>query len=229
MIHRSEHDDNYTILSNDILKDSRLSDGAKLLLIFMLSLPDDWDFNIRGLSNCLNLSMSSVNNRVVELEKAGYITIKKNRTKGKFASCSWEIHERPHCNLSDYDLSEYGSSEYGKTALRDIGLRKTEQLQNTNNKLLNKQKTKRTKEIFVAPTVEEVRAYCQERGNNVDAEQFVDFYTSKGWKVGKNPMKDWKACVRTWEKRHTAQKASVNTFGDDFWADMLKKHEEGEA
>lgn len=53
---------------------------------------------------------------------------------------------------------------------------------------------------FTPPTVDEVRDYCRERGNFVDAECFVDFYTAKGWKVGKSPMKDWKAAVRTWEK-----------------------------
>lgn len=54
---------------------------------------------------------------------------------------------------------------------------------------------------FSPPTVEDVSAYCKERGNNVNPERFVDFYASKGWKVGQNPMKDWKACVRTWEQR----------------------------
>ena len=54
---------------------------------------------------------------------------------------------------------------------------------------------------FKKPTLEEVKAYCKERNNNVDAERFIDFYESKGWKVGKEPMKDWKACVRTWEKK----------------------------
>jgi hypothetical protein len=53
---------------------------------------------------------------------------------------------------------------------------------------------------FTAPSVEEVRAYCLERKNTVDAETFVDFYTMKGWKVGKESMKDWKAAVRTWER-----------------------------
>ena len=53
---------------------------------------------------------------------------------------------------------------------------------------------------FVPPTVDEVRAYCIERDNEVDAERFIDFYESKGWYVGKNPMKNWKAAVRTWEK-----------------------------
>lgn len=53
---------------------------------------------------------------------------------------------------------------------------------------------------FIPPTVEEVMAYCKERKNNVDAERFVDFYTAKGWMVGKNKMKDWKSAVRTWER-----------------------------
>ena len=54
---------------------------------------------------------------------------------------------------------------------------------------------------FVKPTVEEVAAYCKERKNNVDPEAFVAFYESKGWKVGAQPMKSWKACIITWEKR----------------------------
>ena len=54
---------------------------------------------------------------------------------------------------------------------------------------------------FTPPTVEEVRAYCEERGNNIDAQAFIDFYTASGWKRGNTPIKDWKACVRTWESR----------------------------
>ena len=53
---------------------------------------------------------------------------------------------------------------------------------------------------FRPPNVEEVRSYCYERGNNVDPVRFVNFYASKGWYVGKNKMKDWKAAVRTWEQ-----------------------------
>lgn len=54
---------------------------------------------------------------------------------------------------------------------------------------------------FVPPTVDEVRAYCLERHNSVSPERFVDYYTSKGWKVGNSSMKDWRAAVRTWENR----------------------------
>ena len=66
----------------------------------------------------------------------------------------------------------------------------------------NDNDSKETKQRkFVKPSVDEVRQYCQERQNNVDPETFVDFYESKGWKVGSNAMKDWKSAVRTWEKR----------------------------
>ena len=61
--------------------------------------------------------------------------------------------------------------------------------------------SKEKRERFSPPTVDEVAVYCRERGNKVDANRFVDFYASKGWKVGQNPMKDWKAAVRTWEQR----------------------------
>ena len=67
---------------------------------------------------------------------------------------------------------------------------------------------KRVKESaprFTPPTVEDVASYCKERNNSVNAQTFVDFYASKGWKVGNNPMKDWKAAVRTWEQRDNGQ------------------------
>ena len=53
---------------------------------------------------------------------------------------------------------------------------------------------------FAKPTIEEVQAYCLERGKGVDAQKWYDYYSANGWKVGKNPMKDWKAAVRTWER-----------------------------
>ncbi len=62
-------------------------------------------------------------------------------------------------------------------------------------KLKSKSESKR----FIAPTLEEVKNYCQERKNSVNPEKWLNFYQSNGWKVGKNQMKDWKAAVRTWE------------------------------
>ena len=53
---------------------------------------------------------------------------------------------------------------------------------------------------FVPPTLEEIKAYCEERKNNIDPDRFFNYYTSNGWMVGRNKMKDWKAAVRNWEK-----------------------------
>ena len=58
-----------------------------------------------------------------------------------------------------------------------------------------------TSQNFKKPSIEEIKSYCSERKNNVNAEKFFNFYESKGWLIGKNKMKDWKACVRTWEQK----------------------------
>lgn len=68
---------------------------------------------------------------------------------------------------------------------------------------------------FVPPDVEQVRAYCRERGNGIDPEAFVDHYTAKGWMVGRSPMKDWRAAVRTWEQRRRSQGKEAG--GEDDW------------
>lgn len=66
---------------------------------------------------------------------------------------------------------------------------------------------------FKKPTLEEITAYCNERKNDVDPQAFFDFYESKGWRVGNQPMKDWKACVRTWERREQASGSGKPTAG----------------
>ena len=67
------------------------------------------------------------------------------------------------------------------------------------------EKTKR----FTPPTLDEVEQYCLERANGIDAQTFIDFYESKGWMIGKNKMKDWKAAVRTWERKNKESKTDV--------------------
>jgi len=79
---------------------------------------------------------------------------------------------------------------------------------------INKNKEIRIKnKPFNKPTILEVQDYCSERNNNIEAEAFIDFYESKGWFVGKNKMKDWKACVRTWEMRNKTKKKWSNSKG----------------
>lgn len=66
---------------------------------------------------------------------------------------------------------------------------------------------------FTPPTVDEVAAYCRERGNAVDAQRFVDFYASKGWKVGSSGMKDWRAAVRNWERQDNTKNGGGKNGG----------------
>lgn len=73
----------------------------------------------------------------------------------------------------------------------------------------DKEKYKRR---FTKPTLEEVEAYCLERNKGVDPQRWYDYYSSNGWKVGKNPMKDWKAAVRTWERSDSNGKPKSTNF-----------------
>lgn len=229
MIHRSEYDTEFTRVKNSLINDDRLSFEARGFLVFLLALPDDWNFSIKGLAFKSNLSSKSVMRLIKELKSAGYVTQKKVKGgHGYFSSYEWDI----------YDLSELtvdGTSvkpNFRETELPSDGtsvernFRKRDHIQTNNiNKQINRtndslEQTNRTEsKKFTPPTVEEVKSYCQERGNSVDPEAFCDFYTSKGWKVGKNPMKDWKAAVRTWEKRDRRPKP-IKTSGNEF-TDLL--------
>lgn len=74
---------------------------------------------------------------------------------------------------------------------------------------------------FAPPTVDEVRAYCLERGNCVNPQRFVDYYSSNGWMVGKNKMKDWQAAVRTWEQKESKGRPAAAKSSNPF-LDMLE-------
>ena len=83
---------------------------------------------------------------------------------------------------------------------------------NDNVNDIKKEKEKKKNRSFEKPSLQAVADYCQERQNNVDAQTFVDFYEAKGWMIGKEKMKDWKAAVRTWERRDRASPPKQNAF-----------------
>lgn len=101
---------------------------------------------------------------------------------------------------------------------------------NVNNKDNDNTKEKVNKEKepprrFTPPTVDEVKAYCTARNNSVDAQRFVDYYTANGWKVGKNPMRDWQATVRTWERsdsiKQPVKAGSAQDYGQRDYAGVV--------
>ena len=115
---------------------------------------------------------------------------------------TWDRHQQIRAKKSKYPAPDDGMIKHdincNQMISNDIKCpRNPIQSESNPNPIEKAQTAKR----FAPPSVEEVTAYCRERKNGVDAQRFVDFYASKGWKVGQNPMKDWRACVRTWEQR----------------------------
>lgn len=115
-------------------------------------------------------------------------TISKNRSlSGKKGGRNTQI------NIKDFALAKVKAN----TGIETVNENEDESV-NTNDIEISK-----TKKTFKIPTVSEIKEYCSERNNTVDANKFFNFYESKGWMVGKSKMKDWKACVRTWEGNST--------------------------
>lgn len=111
------------------------------------------------------------------------------------------VHENVHTDIRDKDI-------------KILDIRDKEINNNTPPK-----SPSRGKGVFVKPSVDEVKAYCEERNNGIDAEAFIDFYESKGWKIGKDSMKDWKAAVRNWErskKERAGNSKSVSGKGSGY-------------
>ena len=101
------------------------------------------------------------------------------------------------------NIYKQGSKEIDTRVITLVNMPTKEKFTDNNN--INITNTNLTdsnnKGRFKKPTNWEIKIYCEQRENNIDAETFYDFYESKDWKVGKTKMKDWKACVRTWERR----------------------------
>lgn len=131
-----------------------------------------------------------------------------------------------------YLCSAISAGQSGKICRAD-----RQNLPNTYNKITNtnlhKKEEKEREERFRKPSVEEVRAYCEERRNGIDAEAFVAFYESKGWMVGRNPMKDWKSAVITWEAKrkndpqpHTPSPKKEQSLSDYYRDLMAELHKD---
>lgn len=140
---------------------------------------------------------------------------------------NWEKHQRVRQKVSrcpspdECDELEYSAASCGEL-LQDAA-----RIQNpeSESRIQNPEYEEGNRKRFAPPSVAEVRAYCEQRGNGVDPQRFVDYYTANGWMVGKNKMKDWKASVRTWESKQSTyarpvQPRNVNPFlgivGDEY-------------
>ena len=151
------------------------------------------------------IGIKSIRNTLKNLEdkeiiKTGcYNKVKFDRTKWySITNKGFDLLESPFAQKDNSDLPKRINENFPKG-----------QDNTSSNTVIINSNIKR----FKKPTVEEVEVYCRDRRNNVDWDKFVNYYDSKGWVVGKSPMKDWKASVRTWEsnKNNKTQQRKPST------------------
>ena len=204
-VFRVNRNKNYTHMANYHFREKQMSLKAKGLLSLMLSLPEEWDYSVRGLAALSKDGKDSVMNTLTELEKFGYL----KRTKvlddgGRFAGYDYDIFEKPQPGNPVAENPCPGNPDTGNPNTGN-----PPQL-NTKKSSTKRSSTKKsnTKE-FVPPTLEEVEKYCQERKNNVDPKKFFDYFSASEWIDSKgNPVLNWKQKIITWESYK-----GVNTDG----------------
>lgn len=117
MIIRTEHKSNYTMISNSVIRDNRLSSDGLKLLLFMLSCTDNWNFSVKGLASALGWSDRKVMRIVPELKKAGYLIQRlQSDSKGRFLPAVWEVYEEPQTAIPKSCIAD--KPLYQKTAMR---------------------------------------------------------------------------------------------------------------
>ena len=198
----------YTVIDNTIFRDADLSNKALGMLCRMLSLPDGWEFSVMGLVALSSDGKSAVMSQLDELEERGYLVRNQVRIEGKIAGVEYIVSET---RMSENPYAENQHTENQHTENPPLSI--------TNISNTKESNTKRYR--FVKPTIEEVEAYINEKGYDIDAHKFIDYYNANGWRVGKNPMRDWQATVRNWA-RNNYQSDKKQGSGNP-WMDMLEK------
>ena len=207
---REKKERDYTVINNTILKDTRISWKAKGLFCYLLSLPEDWNICMNDLQNRAKDGIDGLKSAVKELKEYGYLIQKRNKDeKGRFLKTVYIIVENPQVENPQVENPQVENPQLLNT-----------NIQNTNLKNTDIQNTKRENKQFTPPTLEDVAEYCKERNNNIDPMQFIDYYSARGWRFNNGgKMKDWRATVRTWERRNY----SNNSEHKDFFNDCDKK------
>ena len=178
----------YAIISAEVRYDKNITANAKLLyaeITALLNMNGECFATNKYFSNLYGKSVVTISKWIGELISNGYISSFYSYKEG-----TKEIDRR---YLS---ILKGGIKENDKRGIK-------EKFKDNNTSINNNITYSNNKVRFKKPSIEDINNYCIERNNNIDAETFFDFYESKDWKIGKNKMKSWKACVRTWEKRQT--------------------------
>ena len=160
--------------------------------------------------------MVSCHRVMEEIQYQDELRQKKSDAGRKGNDIRWAEHRKAIAEQSQCDNN---ASQSDRTASQIIAPDRTIQDNTRQNNPLSVSKETSSplgeKTRFHKPTVEEIKAYCAERNNGINAQSFYDFYESKGWMIGKNHMKDWKAAVRTWERSRTENESGRKKMTTD--------------
>lgn len=189
-------------IPREIWLDRNLNWSEKLLLVEIDSLAKNGECFASNayFAEFFALSKDRISRLVTSLREKGYVEVEVVYKEG-----TKQVEKRVITPTGYWQMHRYPTGENTDTPLGENTEDNNTEKINTENK---RERDKAQPKRFQKPTVEQVRAYCQERRNSIDAEEFVDFYESKGWLVGKTPMKDWKASVRTWERSRSGNRYS---------------------
>lgn len=154
--------------------------------------------SIAELSRETNLTENEIRTALKHLQSTGEITSQSTNRFTVFSIKNYDLYQTNH--KQDYKQITNKSQTINEPLTNSI-LKEDKNGKNVEKDITYVISKKKNASAFTPPTTDEVRAYCIERSNRVDAESFVSFYESKGWMIGKNKMKDWKAAVRTWERK----------------------------
>ena len=207
-VFRVEKTHDYTVMSNFHLKDRNLSLKAKGLLSFMLSLPDDWDYSMNGLCSICKEQITSIRTTLKELQRCGYLSIKQKKNEKGLFEYEYIIREKPDLESPDLE-SPYIENPYMENHIQINTNKQNTNKQNTKELITNRENEKIKKNRFIKPTIQEIEDRCNEMGYSIDAESFFNYYESKGWVVGKSPMKNWQAALAGWNSRNNKGKSTV--------------------
>ena len=173
----------------------RLSDIQKGQL-FQAILDFERDKEINISDHIVEIAFIPIKQSLIANNEKWEKTIKARSEAGKRSA---EIRKQKTTNLTNVDFVQTKVNKNEQTPTKSTVYEYVNVNVNDNEVIGKKRKR------FIPPTLEEVKKYCIERNNSVDPQRFIDFYSSKGWMVGKNKMKDWKASVRTWERERKDQ------------------------
>lgn len=180
---------NYQPIPRELIFDNSISDRARFLYCYMAAKPDDWEFYIGPMSKELGYSVETIRKFIKELVDAGWIVKEgQSRDGGRFSAVTYTLKSTKSTVTENFrDGKIPAHKENISIQKRDIN----------NNPLPDT----RAEDEFSEPTVDDVRAYCEEKGiKAVNPKKFVAHYKSVGWKIGGKPMDDWKSCVDRWNE-----------------------------